>query len=80
MDKKKAMSTYKKPYRTYQQQLELLKSRGLEITNDNVALEYLRRLGYYRLSGYWYPCRQLIPMISRLFDASLNEYRKIAGL
>jgi abortive infection bacteriophage resistance protein len=56
------MSTYNKPYRTYEQQLILLKSRGLEITNDNVALEYLRRLGYYRLSGYWYSCRQLIPM------------------
>lgn len=57
------MSTYKKPHRTYEQQLALLKSRGLEITNDDVALEYLRRLGYYRLSGYWYPCRQLIPTL-----------------
>jgi len=55
------MSTYNKPYRTFEQQLELLKSRGLEVTNDSVALEYLRRLGYYRLSGYWYPCRKLIP-------------------
>ena len=44
------------------QQLDLLKSRGLEVTNDSVALEYLRRLGYYRLSGYWYPCRKLIPL------------------
>ena len=56
------MSTYTKPYRTFKQQLELLKSRGLEITNDAVALEYLRRLGYYRLSGYLYPCRKLIPL------------------
>ena len=55
------MSTYKKPYLTFKQQLDLLKSRGLEVTNDSVALEYLRRLGYYRLSGYWYPCRRLIP-------------------
>jgi abortive infection bacteriophage resistance protein len=56
------MSTYTKPYLTFKEQLELLKSRGLEVTNDSVALEYLRRLGYYRLSGYWYPCRQLIPL------------------
>ncbi len=56
------MSTYNKPYRTFEQQLNLLKSRGLEVTNDNVALEYLRRLGYYRLSGYWYPCRKLISL------------------
>ncbi|WP_051555212.1 Abi family protein [Legionella fairfieldensis] len=39
-----------------------MKSRGLEVTNDITALEYLRRLGYYRLSGYWYPCRKLIPL------------------
>jgi len=65
------MSTYKKPYRTYEQQLALLKSRGLEITNDDAALGYLRRLGYYRLSGYWYPCRQLIPALSH--QSKLNR-------
>jgi len=53
------MSTYNKPYLTFQQQLDLLKSRGLEITNDTAALEYLQRLGYYRLSGYLYPFRKL---------------------
>lgn len=56
------MSYYKKPYLTFEQQLELLKSRGLEVTDDSAALEYLRRLGYYRLSGYWYPLRQLLPL------------------
>ena len=56
------MSTYRKPYLTFEQQLDLLKSRGLEVTNDSVALEYLRRLGYYRLSGYWYLCRKLIAL------------------
>lgn len=58
----KNMSTYNKPYLTFDQQLELVRSRGLEVTNESVALEYLRRLGYYRLSGYWYPFRQLIPL------------------
>ncbi len=56
------MSTYNKPYHTFEEQLELLKSRGLEVTNDQVALEYLHRLGYYRLSGYWYPSRKLLPL------------------
>ncbi len=55
------MSTYNKPYLTFEEQLKLLRSRGLEVTNDHSALENLRRLGYYRLSGYWYPCRQPIP-------------------
>lgn len=56
------MSKYTKPYKTFEQQLQILKSRGLEVTNDDMALEYLRRLGYYRLSGYLYPCRKLIPL------------------
>ncbi len=56
------MPRYNKPYLTFEDQLKLLKSRGLEVTNDSVALEYLRRLGYYRLSGYWYPLRKLLPL------------------
>lgn len=59
------MSRYNKPYLTFEQQLELLKSRGLKVTNDSTALEYLRRLGYYRLSGYWYPCRKLLPLLEQ---------------
>lgn len=51
-----------KPYFTYEQQLNLLKSRGLEVTDDTAALAYLGRLGYYRLSGYWYPYRKLLPL------------------
>jgi abortive infection bacteriophage resistance protein len=51
------MSIYNKPHLTFEQQLALLKSRGLEVTDEKAALEYLRRLGYYRLSGYLYPFR-----------------------
>lgn len=32
-------------------QLELLKSRGLLVDNDTAALNYLARIGYYRLNG-----------------------------
>lgn len=53
------MSTYKKRYLTFEEQLELLKSRGLEVTNDDIALDYLHRIGYYHLSAYWYSFRQL---------------------
>ena len=52
------MSTYNKPYLTFQQQLELLKSRGLGVTDDAAALSYLGRIGYYRLSAYWYSFRK----------------------
>jgi abortive infection bacteriophage resistance protein len=50
-------STYNKPHLSFQQQLDLLKIRGLEVTDDAAALGYLARIGYYRLSAYWYPLR-----------------------
>lgn len=40
-------------------QLELLKRRGLLVDNEPAALNYLARIGYYRLSGYWYPLREI---------------------
>lgn len=55
------MSTYNKPYLTFEQQLALLQSRGLGVTDEAAALAYLRRIGYYRLSAYWYPLRQVVP-------------------
>jgi abortive infection bacteriophage resistance protein len=46
---------YNKSAKTIQQQLEILKKRGLEIDNAELACEYLKTVGYYRLSGYWWP-------------------------
>lgn len=51
-----------KPHLTVQQQLALLKARGLEISNDAEALKSLERFGYYRLSGYFYPLRKTKPV------------------
>lgn len=31
-----------KPFKTYDEQIELLKSRGLKITSNNVALKILK--------------------------------------
>lgn len=55
-----AVSTYNKPYLTFEQQLELLKKRGMEIAAgaEPAVLAGLRRIGYYRLSAYWYPLRK----------------------
>ena len=44
-----------KPALTYQQQLEQLKNRGMQVSNDARALHLLENVSYYRLSGYWYP-------------------------
>ena len=40
---------------TFEQQLDLLKSRGLKIADDKKALEYLKEISYYRLSAYFLP-------------------------
>lgn len=51
-----------KPHLTGQQQLDLLKTRGLQVSNDAEALKSLERFGYYRLSGYFYPLRKTKPI------------------
>lgn len=49
--------TYARPWMSFSDQLELLKSRGMEVSDERAALSYLERIGYYRLSAYWYPFR-----------------------
>lgn len=49
---------YAKPFLTIEQQIALLKSRGLVITNEDKAKACLRRIGYYRLSGYLHSFRE----------------------
>jgi len=51
--------TQEKPWKSFEDQLALLKARGLAVDNEPAALNYLERVGYYRLSGYWYSFRKL---------------------
>lgn len=46
--------TFNKRPLTYQEQINLLKKRGLLVKNEDKALHLLSYLGYYRLSGYWH--------------------------
>lgn len=48
---------YARPWTKVSGQLELLKSRGMKVGDASAALSYLERIGYYRLSAYWYPFR-----------------------
>ena len=41
-----------KSFCTYEQQLQILKRRGLSIADDALALQWLREKNYYRLSAY----------------------------
>lgn len=51
-------SAYNKPFRTIPEQIYLLKYRGMDCGSEPSASLILRRYGYYRLSGYWYPYRK----------------------
>ena len=50
-----------KAYKTYAKQVALLEDRGMDMGDRDVAIATLRRVNYYRLSGYWYPFRELGP-------------------
>jgi hypothetical protein len=49
------MRHYMKNWKSIDDQLGLLKSRGMAISEPIRAKKALERFGYYRLSGYWYP-------------------------
>ena len=46
---------YTKAFLPYSDQINLLKSRGLELGNENKILHLLENISYYRLSAYWHP-------------------------
>jgi abortive infection bacteriophage resistance protein len=58
-----------KPWVSYNDQLKILKDRGMLVDNELAALSYLERVGYYRLSGYWYPLR--------VYDNAVSEIHKM---
>lgn len=53
------MNTPLKPWKSIDEQLDILIQRGMLIGNSEIAKSYLEKLGYYRLSGYWYPFREI---------------------
>lgn len=50
--------SYIKPWTSIEDQLATLQARGLVVTDRAKALHSLQRIGYYRLSGYWFAFRQ----------------------
>lgn len=51
-------SSYAKPFKSVRDQVALLASRGMDVGDTATAETLLSRIGYYRLSGYWYPYRE----------------------
>jgi len=70
---------YSKPFISSQIQIELLKSRGLKIANENKALYLLENIGYYRFSGYWYPLladkKNHVFKANATFEMAFNLYK-----
>lgn len=50
-----SIKEYNKAPLSFRDQLELLKSRGLEVENEPKAITYLQSINYYRLSAYFLP-------------------------
>jgi len=50
--------SYPKPWLSLEEQLDKLRSRGMLVSDPDKALSYLHRIGYYRLSGYWFAFRE----------------------
>ncbi|MFD0712138.1 Abi family protein [Paenibacillus sp. GCM10027626] len=44
-----------KPPATYKEMIGILKSRGLTVENESRAIDILKRINYYRLTGYLLP-------------------------
>ncbi len=68
--------TYEKPWSSYETQLDLLVSRGMLVTDRSRALDYLKRIGYYRLSGYWFSFRERSEPCCPLVPGSVEKLRK----
>ena len=41
-----------KPAKTYKEQLDILRGRGLVVSDEDSAIEFLKSVNYYRFSGY----------------------------
>lgn len=74
--------SYNKSFKTIDEQIELLKSRGMLFGDENQAKHHLLNLNYYRLSGYWLPFKQaddrFVPNL--YFEDIINIYFFDSGL
>jgi abortive infection bacteriophage resistance protein len=64
---------FTKPPKTYDEQLALLKQRGLTISSDEEVIRWLRRVNYYRLSAYFVPFQEPRPSETFLTGATWDR-------
>ncbi|WP_198148832.1 Abi family protein [Luteibacter yeojuensis] len=66
---------YTKGWKSYADQVDQLEARGLEIGDRESAIRYMKRIGYYRISGYWFPLRKRTGPVVLLNDAGQRPQR-----
>ena len=70
---------YNKPFLSHHTQISLLKSRGMNFSDETKALHLLKRIGYYRLSVYWRPLvanrQSLVFKPNTYFDTAFALYK-----
>lgn len=69
------MPAYQKPFLTFDEQINLLENRGLNLSNREQARADLERIGYYRLSAYWYSFRIRSPTHQEGVDTPGDEFK-----
>jgi len=72
---------YAKPWMSVEDQVALLISRGMAVDSIDEATRWLSVVGYYRLSGYWYPYRvwqEEGPRSDRFYDDA--SFRRVIAL
>ena len=65
------MVPFTKPFLSVADQVDTLKQRGMAFGDENKAQRCLSRIGYYRLSAYWYPFRE------QLDDGTISDDFKV---
>jgi len=62
---------YTKPYKKHQVLINLMKKRGLTISNETNAIDTISYIGYYRMSGYAHPFLKT-PKTSHIFHNGVS--------
>lgn len=69
---------FSKPPKTFEEQVKILRSRGMDLDDPERARRYLSHLNYYRLAAYWLPFEQDHPTHrfkpNTRFDTVLEHY------
>lgn len=68
-----------KPYGTLTHHLQKLEQRGMQVDAD-LASQWLPTVGYYRLSGYWYPYRVLVQGCRSDMFVEATSFRDVVAL